>query len=100
MDDIPKKRKLFLSIISGEIYEIDEDEIKNLDAYQIPLKQRPNSSCKKCYGRGYIGFNIITKSYELCRRCGRKIIDFDFLHPKPDLSKCTGPTGPQGLTTT
>ena len=74
-----KKLKLFFSMLSGEIYQIEEDEVKNLDQFQIPLKQRPNPSCKKCYGRGWIHHNITHRVYEMCRRCARKCIDFDSL---------------------
>jgi hypothetical protein len=29
----------------------------------------PNSKCKKCYGRGFIGKNVETGELEPCRKC-------------------------------
>lgn len=31
-----------------------------------------NKSCRDCYGRGYVGFNIITKVFQACK-CVRTI---------------------------
>jgi len=72
-----KPKKLFFSILSGEFYQVEEDEIANLDSYQIPFKHRPKQSCKKCYGRGYISHNITYNVYQLCPKCARACIDFD-----------------------
>lgn len=80
MDEIPKK--LFFSLFSGEIYEVAENEISFLDPYQIPLKQRPNKNCKKCHDRLYIGYNIITKHYDICKKCGHKFIDMEQMMTK------------------
>jgi hypothetical protein len=77
-----KKFKLFLSMVSGEIYQVEEDEVKNLDDQQIPLLDRPNPNCKKCYGRGHIGYNTIFKVYEPCRKCGKKIFDREAIRQK------------------
>lgn len=77
--DITEKKpklKLFFSLLSGDIYQIESDEVKNLDDYQIPLLQRPNTSCKKCYGRLYHMYNTTTKIYQPCPRCARKCFDF------------------------
>ena len=51
----------FYSLLSGEIYEVGRDELENLDQFQVPVKEMPSQSCKKCYGRGYIGFDIHRK---------------------------------------
>lgn len=51
-------KQLMFSLITGDIYTIESDEIKNMDKYQIPLKKRPSNSCNKCFGRFYIGYNI------------------------------------------
>lgn len=69
--------KLYFSVLSGELYYISEDEIKNLDSAQIPLKKKPSSSCKKCYGRFYVGKDIATGQYAICPRCARRCIDWD-----------------------
>lgn len=75
-------QKLYFSLFSGVIYEVAEDETQFLDPYQIPLKERPNSSCKKCFGRLYVGYNIITKHYDICKKCGHKAIDMEKLQTK------------------
>lgn len=69
-----KKKLIYYSLLSGDVYEISEDEIENLDDYQIPLLKKPKPNCKGCYGRGYIGYNSIKKYYPMCR-CTSKNID-------------------------
>jgi len=69
--------KLYFSLISGELYYIEEDEIKNLDNTQIPLIKKPDPKCKKCYGRFYIGKEIIKNYYMPCPKCSRKCIDWN-----------------------
>lgn len=71
------EHKLYFSLLSGEIYEVEADEGKNLDKYQIQLKQRPKSSCRKCYGRLYRGFDIRNKIYQVCISCMNKCIAKD-----------------------
>lgn len=68
------KKLIYYSLLSGDVYEISEDEIENLDDYQVPLLKKPKSNCKGCYGRGYIGYNIDKKYYPMCR-CTVKNID-------------------------
>jgi hypothetical protein len=57
---------------SGEIYEIKDVELKNIQEGEIPLKKHPRSSCKKCYGRGYIGFVGLHHMYKPCLQCVEK----------------------------
>lgn len=71
--------KLYFSLISGELFYIEEDEIKNMDETQIPLKKKPNSSCNKCYGRFHVGFHTQGKYYIPCPKCLRKCADFDLI---------------------
>lgn len=77
-----KKLKLYFNMVSGEVYSICDDEVHLLDNQQIPLLARPDSNCKKCYGRGHIGFNTVFKIYEPCRKCGRKIFDMEAIRRK------------------
>ena len=70
------EKKTFFSVISGKVYVVDADEVKNLDAYQIPVLGVPKAACKKCYGRGYIGRDSKLKYYLMCP-CLRKKVDFD-----------------------
>lgn len=71
-----KEKLIFYSLLSGEVYEIEEDEVENLDQFQVPLLKKPKESCKKCWGRGYIGYDSIRKYYPMCR-CVMKNIDHD-----------------------
>lgn len=64
------------SMITGDIYTIESDELKNMDKYQIPLLKRPSSSCKKCYGRMYSGFLPNQKLYQPCQKCANTCVDF------------------------
>jgi hypothetical protein len=66
------------SVFSGTYYEVLEKDLKLLNTGQIPLKGKPSQSCKKCYGRGHIGRDQNTYSYEICN-CIRKKVDFDLL---------------------
>jgi len=65
---------IFYSLLSGQVYTVDSDEVENLDQFQVPIKKEPDHSCKKCYGRGYIGFDVHKKYYKMCR-CINKHID-------------------------
>lgn len=65
MSDEPKKMYA-ISIVTGEIFPIEEADVKLLFSYQIPLKTKPKSGCKKCYGRGYISIDSQTKLHHLC----------------------------------
>lgn len=68
-------KQLMFSLVTGEIYTIEPDELKNMDKYQIPLIKRP-SRCKTCYDRFYVGFNTTLKVYSLCARCVTRCVDF------------------------
>jgi len=73
------KKQLMFSLITGDIYEIESDELKNMDKYQIPLCKRPSSSCKSCYGRLHEGYNQTIKVYMPCHKCMKKCADFTLL---------------------
>jgi len=76
---------LVMSLMSGEIYEIEADEVKNLEPYQLPLKKRPKSNCRTCYGRGWIGKNISVGIYQWCPHCFRKCIDYSKINTTEEL---------------
>lgn len=67
------------SLITGDIYKIEADELKNMDNYQIPLAKLPKSSCRRCFGRMHIGFNEKIKVYALCPKCTSRCVDFKLL---------------------
>lgn len=67
---------LYFSVFGGNIYEASVDEEKILDAFQIPLKEHPPSSCRKCHGRFYLHYNLTHKHYEVCPKCAKKYVDF------------------------
>lgn len=69
-------KSLYFSIFGGNIYESSQDEEKSLDSFQIPLKERPSTSCKKCHGRFYLHYNLTQKHYVICPKCAKKHIDF------------------------
>ena len=68
------EKVIYLSLLSGDLYTVDSDETDNLDDFQVPLSEYPDKSCKKCYGRGYIGYNREQRVYQLCK-CAAKRID-------------------------
>lgn len=69
-----EQNSLYFSIFGGYIYEANSEEEKVLDAFQIPLREHPNSSCKKCQGRFHVGFNVQQKHYIICPKCSKKYI--------------------------
>jgi hypothetical protein len=69
---------LIYSVFSGIFYEVLTKDVELLNIGQIPLKKYPNTSCKKCYGRGHIGRDNQTYAYNICN-CVRKNIDFDII---------------------
>ncbi len=73
-----EQKKLIYSVFSGTYYDLLEKDVNLLDIGQIPLKSKPNKSCKKCYGRGFLGRDKNTYAYDICN-CIRKCIDFDFI---------------------
>jgi len=75
--------KLYYSLISGDMYYVEEDEIKNLDKSQVPLVKKPNSSCKTCYGRFYMGYDPKKKFYVPCPKCMNKCVDWKSMKEDP-----------------
>lgn len=69
-------RQLMFSMITGDIYEIEADELKIMDKYQIPLVKKPSPSCRKCYGRMYSDYNSTLKLYTPCSKCVNRCVDF------------------------
>lgn len=69
-----KEFKYYYSLVTGRIERILSDEVNLLETYQIPLVKRPNDSCKKCYGRGYITYDSFNMAYLPCN-CVKKLID-------------------------
>lgn len=70
-----------ISVITGEVFTIQPDDIKLLFEYQIPLKHKPNDSCHKCYGRGYVSRDVKTGLHYLCP-CLKKHICDEYFNKK------------------
>lgn len=71
-----KSEQLYaISIVTGEIFKIHEDDLKTLYSYQIPLKSKIPSGCKKCYGRGHIGTDSKNGLYLICSCVKRYFMD-------------------------
>lgn len=66
------------NLFTGTYYNVLKEDVVLLDQHQIPLNKKPSSSCKKCYGRGYIGKNKTDFTYIPCS-CLQKQINFDIL---------------------
>lgn len=63
---------------TGIFREVDEHEdLDLLQDYEVVVNALPKPSCPKCYGRGYVGRDIVRKELMMCRKCFRKITDFD-----------------------
>lgn len=57
----------YISIHSGICYEVQEEDVCNLDNGQIPLTEFPEPSCDHCYGKGHTNKDAKTGVYVLCR---------------------------------
>ncbi len=79
-------KKIFLSLYSGDLYELPLDEAKTVDQGQVPLSGYPKSNCKKCHGRGYQGKDITSNLYIICS-CLRKKIDFNKFENKIEVAR-------------
>jgi hypothetical protein len=66
------------SVFSGEMCDFPENDMSLLDIGHLPLVKKPNSSCKKCYGRMNLGRDAQNYAYVPCS-CLRKVINFDIL---------------------
>jgi hypothetical protein len=66
--------KTIFNVYSGSVFELQEDELKNLQEGEIPLERKPKASCKKCYGRGYIGKDKLKFIFQPCTQCIEKNI--------------------------
>lgn len=63
-----------MDVETGKVLEFNND--KELEAAKrvrklVELKGKPKRSCKKCHGRGYIGQNMVSREYIICR-CVKK----------------------------
>jgi hypothetical protein len=72
------KTLLVYRVFSGTVYEIPEKDMTLLDIGQVPLKKRPPTNCKKCFGKLDLGRDNQNYAYIPCS-CLRKVINFDIL---------------------
>lgn len=70
-----EEKQLMFSLITGDLYTILSDELKNMDEYQVPLIKKPKDNCNKCYGRFYTGKNLTHNLFIMCPKCSPKYID-------------------------
>lgn len=66
-------RMNIFSVYAGIYYTISSEEFDLLDDGQVPLLKSP-LTCKKCYSRGYTGFDS-NKHVYVCCQCVNKIAD-------------------------
>jgi len=73
------KYSLYFSIFGGYLFDATEQEEKTLDAFQLPLKQKPKSSCKQCNGTFKTGYDAKQKHYIFCKKCSKTCLDVEKL---------------------
>jgi len=81
------EKSWYFSIFGGSLYEVNSDEEAVMDAFQIPLKRIPDSSCKKCLGRFFTGYNSTQQHYIMCPKCSKKCIDAEKIIKKRNAKK-------------
>jgi len=81
--------KLYFSLATGDMYYVQEDEVKHLDESQVPLLKKPSRKCNKCFGRFYIGQHHklvdgkwVPDYYMMCPNCMIKCVDFEAIKDK------------------
>lgn len=55
--------------VTGKLPEKRGPQVIEAYGCEIKIPHPPKKNCKKCYGRGYVGFNDITKQVAICRKC-------------------------------
>jgi hypothetical protein len=73
-----KETITFYNLYTGTFYDVLKDDVHLLSENQIPLNKKPSSSCKKCYGRGFLGKNSVDFTYIPCS-CLQKHINLNIL---------------------
>ena len=89
-------KTLILNLVTGEQYQIETDEINNIQDYELPLKKKIPTSCSRCWGRGWIGRETIGKQSRIvpCVKCINKCIDRPLIESiiKKTKERSNGPT--------
>jgi hypothetical protein len=67
------------NVYNGEQYEIAEKDISNILEGEIPLKKKPSTNCKQCYGRAHTGIDLVSNTYTLCRKCVVSNLDTKYM---------------------
>lgn len=72
----------YFSLVSGELYTVTLEEVSKQGSDKIPLSQKPNSNCKKCYDRMHIGQHKhmspsgwVYDYYIPCQKCLKKYLN-------------------------
>ncbi|HUV65610.1 MAG TPA: hypothetical protein VMW24_17055 [Sedimentisphaerales bacterium] len=76
---------------TGKIKEFDSDDEAIKAGYTIPVGCKPKASCKKCYGRGYVGTN--DAGHKVPCACVKPVSRYE---PSPETSE-PQPDGPGGM---
>ena len=76
------EKYLYWSFHTGQFYDVLRDEVDTLDAFQLRMLKKPSGSCKKCFGRFYVGKNVNTELYVPCSKCAKNCVDFETLNPE------------------
>jgi|LakMenE18May11ns_1017448.scaffolds.fasta_scaffold9532599_2 hypothetical protein len=64
-----------ISIVTGDTFKIQQDDVPTLFKYQIPLKKLPKSSCNKCFGRGWESIDPQNGLHHLCKCTTKSFMD-------------------------
>jgi hypothetical protein len=68
--------KTIYSVFSGTYYDIPDEDMKHIQLGHLPVSKKSSSTCKSCYGRGYIGRDKNSLNYYICN-CVRKNLNKD-----------------------
>ena len=73
------EKSYIFNVYTGELYQINKSELNNILEGEIPILKKPNTNCKRCFGRGYESYDTTKRSYTICYKCVDKELDRKYL---------------------
>ena len=65
----PKPEYILVNDVTGKPPKPRGPTVINAYGHEIKVPSPPNSKCKRCYGRGYIGKEASSQLVRMCRKC-------------------------------
>ena len=56
-------------ISDKELEELGDKPMSSAQIEKLMVPDPPKRGCRRCYGRGHVGFNVETGRYAICQKC-------------------------------